>query len=188
MINYIIVFRSNDDSYSRGVLTDKAYIRGKKRSIVSLQMCFMGWLYELLAMISAIIAPFLHNFGIPNTHWIDPIAMFVAIPLCHLMNDEQTKGIIGEENWYEGIRHMLGIYIEKPQKQVSLQPPTPKNNPPESHCISSRHRTFTTLSQNKVLRRKYNSASNLFPLPTSEYQKVDLFRRRHSFPEHVVEP
>ena len=26
------------------------------------------------------------------------------------MNDEETKGIIAEENWYQGIRHMLGIY------------------------------------------------------------------------------
>ena len=90
----------------------------------------MGWLYELLAMISAVLAPILYNFGIPNHHWIDPIAMFGAIPLCHLMNDEQTKGIISEENWYEGTRHMLGIYVEKPQKQVSLHPTTPKNNPP----------------------------------------------------------
>ena len=26
------------------------------------------------------------------------------------MNDEETKGIIAEENWYQGIKHMLGLY------------------------------------------------------------------------------
>ena len=35
---------------------------------------------------------------------------FVIIPIVFLMNDEETKGIIAEENWYQGIRHMLGIY------------------------------------------------------------------------------
>jgi hypothetical protein len=29
------------------------------------------------------------------------------------MNDEETKGIISEEGWYQGIRHMLGYYEKK---------------------------------------------------------------------------
>ena len=38
--------------------------------------------------------------------------MNVIIPIVYLMNDEETKGIIAEEGWYQGIRHMMGIYIK----------------------------------------------------------------------------
>ena len=83
----------------------------------------MGWMYELLSIGSALIAPFLHKHGIPNIHFIDTIIMFLVIPFLHLMNDENTKGIISEENWYQGIRHMLGIYNEKvPQRGIRGPP------------------------------------------------------------------
>ena len=36
--------------------------------------------------------------------------MNVIIPIVYLMNDEETKGIIAEEGWYQGIRYMLGTY------------------------------------------------------------------------------
>ena len=36
--------------------------------------------------------------------------MNVMIPLAYLMNDEEIKGIIAEENWYQGLRYMLGKY------------------------------------------------------------------------------
>ena len=75
-------------------------------------MCFMGWLYELLSIVSIIMSPFLLKHGIANVHFIDAIIMFLVIPFLHLMNDEDTKAIIYEENWYQGIRHMLGIYTE----------------------------------------------------------------------------
>ena len=35
--------------------------------------------------------------------------MFVLFPFLHLMNDEDTKTVITEENYYQGIRHMLGL-------------------------------------------------------------------------------
>ena len=76
-------------------------------------MCCMAWMYELLATLSAILTPSLFKIGVSNLHYVDAIVMFVLIPFVHLMNDENTKGIILEEGWYEGSRHMLGIYKEK---------------------------------------------------------------------------
>ena len=98
---YILCFRrSNDHSYSRGVLSEESYLRGEKRSLISLQMCFMGWLIELLSIVSSIISPFLLKHGVANVHFIDAIIMFLVIPFLHLMNDDDTKAIIYEENWY----------------------------------------------------------------------------------------
>ena len=72
----------------------------------------MGWLYESLGVISAILTPLLHNLVFHNLHYPDVILMFVVIPFVHLMNDEDTKTIIAEENWYQGLRHMLGVYTK----------------------------------------------------------------------------
>ena len=34
------------------------------------------------------------------------------------MNDEETKTVISEEGWYQGLRHMLGIHVTvAPQQQ-----------------------------------------------------------------------
>ena len=74
-------------------------------------MCYMGWLYEILATITAILAPQLQQIGIPNHYLADPILMFVVIPGVYLMNDENTKGIISEEGWYQGLRYAVGIYV-----------------------------------------------------------------------------
>ena len=102
-------FRSNDASFARGVLTEKSYDRCKKRSLVSLQMCYMNWFYEVCATLVAILTPQLHRFGVPNLYAPDAILMFVVIPFVHLMNDEETKGIISEEGWYHWFRYVLGI-------------------------------------------------------------------------------
>ena len=75
-------------------------------------MCFMGWLYEVLATFCAAFTPLLKMYGIPNMHFPDAILMFVVIPFAHLMNDAKTKGIISEESWYQGLRDTLGIYVE----------------------------------------------------------------------------
>ena len=102
----------------------------------------MGWLYELISIGSALITPFLHYIGIPNPHFIDAIIMFLIIPFLHLMNDEDTKTIIFEENWYQGIRHMLGIYNEKvPQSGARGSPSVADSNIQRSpsHEISLKH-------------------------------------------------
>ena len=73
-------------------------------------MCCMGWMYEFVAILSGILTPFLHKLGIHNMYYPDAIVMFVVIPFVHLMNDEDTKIIILQRNWYQGLRHMLGMH------------------------------------------------------------------------------
>ena len=113
-IHYIC--RSNKKSLTRGVVSERMYKDDIKRSIISLEICCMSWLYEFLAVLSALLTPLLHEYGIPNLHMIDAIIMSIIIPFSHIMNDEDTKQVIFEENWYQGIRYLLGLH----RKQVSL--------------------------------------------------------------------
>ena len=122
--NTFVNCRSNEESYSRGVLSDQSYERGKKRSLVSLKMCVISWLIELAGGIFAVSFVTLHNLGFHNLHYPDCIVTFVIIPLVHLMNDEETKTVISEEGWYQGLRHMLGIYVRvSPQQPGNRQQP-----------------------------------------------------------------
>ena len=82
-------------------------------------MCFMGWIYESLATFSSFLTVTLDGYGIPNLYMIDAILMFVVIPFTHLMNNEDTKEVILEENWYQGIKHILGLHTKKePQLEI----------------------------------------------------------------------
>ena len=96
------------NSYSKGVLTEERYGYGKTRTTVSMKICFIAWLYELLGTIATALTPTLQSLGMPNTYFPDAIIMFLVIPFCHLINDETTKGIIAENGWYQGMKHMLG--------------------------------------------------------------------------------
>jgi hypothetical protein len=151
----------------------------------------MGWLYELLSIVSILITPFLHTHGIPNLHFVDAIIMFLVIPFLHLMNDEDTKGIILEENWYQGIRHMIGIYNEKvPQRGIRESPSvadtTKKSSP--SHNESLKHVIHSTSSQNRFLFRRCNSASSLLPPHTLEAtERNAVLQRRYSLRYNITE-
>ena len=79
---------------------------------MSLKICLMSWLYETLGVVSAGMTPVLHDLGFHNLHFPDVILMFVVIPFLHLLNDEETKTIIAEHNWYHGLRHIFGIYSQ----------------------------------------------------------------------------
>ena len=70
----------------------------------------MGWIFESTGNFVTILAPLLNSVGIHGRHYPDVIMMFVLIPFAHLMNDEDTKTVMTEENWYQGLRHMLGIH------------------------------------------------------------------------------
>ena len=111
-IVYLLFSRSNKDSFVRGVVSENNYMKDKKRSIISLEICCMSWLYEFLAILSALLTPMLHEYGVPNLHLFDAVIMSIVIPLTHLLNDEDTKQVILEENWYQGIRHLLGIHVK----------------------------------------------------------------------------
>ena len=96
-----------------GAISEDSFLRGEKRSLISLQMCFMGCIYEILAMVAALLSALLgsqiQEFNIPNIHFPDVILMFVVIPFIHLLNDEDTKGIIFDQGWIQGIKYVLGI-------------------------------------------------------------------------------
>jgi hypothetical protein len=124
----MLFFRSNDASFARGVLSIQSKNKYQKRSLISLQMCFMRCLYEVLASFAALFTPLLHKVGIPNVYLPDAILMSAVIPFANLMNDEETKEIIYKENWYQGLRYMLGIYVE----------PTEQHTEPESSVISKK--------------------------------------------------
>ena len=107
----IISSQSSDmyDSYSKGVLTEERYGYGKARTMVSMKICFLTWLYELLGTIATALTPTIQSLGMPNTYYPDAMIMFLVIPFCHLINDETTKGIIAENGWYQGMKHMVGF-------------------------------------------------------------------------------
>ena len=75
-----------------------------------MKMCCIAWLYEFVATLSASATPLLQKLEISHLHYPDAIISFVVLPLVYLMNDEDTKTIILEKNWYQGLRHMLGLY------------------------------------------------------------------------------
>ena len=78
-------------------------------------------MYEIIAIVSAVVTPALRKLGVQNMHYIDAIVMFVVIPFVHLTNNDDTKVIILEENWYQGIRHVLGVYKEPELREMRLE-------------------------------------------------------------------
>ena len=60
---YVIIrlFRSDKQQLELGVYNDELYNVSRKKSIISLQMCFMGWLHELLDFILQKIINFLSS-------------------------------------------------------------------------------------------------------------------------------
>ena len=108
-ICFICLNRHADDSFVKGVLTEQTYEDGKARTMVSLKICFLSWLYELLGTVATLLSPNLHSLGIRYYYYLDAIIMFLVIPFCHLMNDDATKAIIIERGWYQGVKYMAGF-------------------------------------------------------------------------------
>ena len=106
---FLWLYRHADDSFVKGVLTEETYEHGKARTMVSLKICFLSWLYELLGVVATLLSPDLHSIGVRYYYYLDAIIMFLFIPFCHLMNDDVTKGIIIERGWYQGIKYMTGF-------------------------------------------------------------------------------
>ena len=92
-----------------GATNERSYSNGNKRRLVSLKICLISWLYELIGTLFTVLSPTLLSFGYRYVHYPDAILMFVAIPLIHLINDEDTKTIILEEGWIQGFKSLLKI-------------------------------------------------------------------------------
>jgi len=151
----------------------------------------MGYLYELISTCSAVMTPYLYQLGIHNLHFIDAIVMFLVIPFLHLTNDDDTKAIICEENWYQGIRHMLGIYKEKVPQSAIRGPPSvadTKNKSSLSHNESLTNVIPTSSSRNRFLTRRCNSTSTLSsPQMLAATERNDLLQRRYSLGHNLTE-
>ena len=106
--NYcIIIFRHDDEKYSLDVINKASYYNRTKRRMISLKICFVGWMFETLHIVFAIMAPQLYELGMPGTQYLKVLIMFLAIPLLHLMNDDDIKSAIAENGWNHGIKHIL---------------------------------------------------------------------------------
>ena len=119
-------FRSTERSHQIGVLTDAVYEYNKKRSIISLKMCVLLMIYELICNLFVLISPVLkYKYGWANTSFADPVSMFVILPFIHLMNDEDTKEIIYDENWFQAIKFILGLYVPSRVEPIEERPNRP---------------------------------------------------------------
>ena len=108
-IEIVYLYRDADHSFLKGVLTVDTYEYGKSRTMVSLKLCFWSWLYELFGTAVTVLSPTLHSLGIRYYYYVDAIIMFLVIPFCHLMNDDETKATIIERGWYQGVKFMAGF-------------------------------------------------------------------------------
>ena len=108
-IEIVYLYRHADDSFVKGVLTVESYEYGKTRTMVSLKLCFLSWMYELFGTAVTVLSPTLHSLGIRYYYYVDAIIMFLVIPFCHLMNDDETKATIIEKGWYHGFKFMAGF-------------------------------------------------------------------------------
>ena len=114
-------FRSDKRQLEIGVYNNEQYHRSRKRSIISLQMCFLGFLIEIMDNIFIVIIESIlkYKYGFSNTYLCDVVLMFVMTPFLLFLNDEDTKEIIDQEGWIQGLKFMLEIY--KPQAEENTQ-------------------------------------------------------------------
>ena len=158
--------RENRHSLVIGATSEDSFVRGEKRSLISLQMCFMGCIYEILASVAALLSALLgsqiQEFSIPNIHFPDVILMFVVIPFVHLLNDEDTKHIIFAHGWIQGIKYVLAMSKDRKlagdvaNSGVAQSPRKNRNVRAFSPMIAN-----LTTSQRRLILRKCNSSINM---------------------------
>ena len=84
-------------------------------------MCFLGFLIEIMDNIFIVVMESVlkYKYGFSNTYLCDVVLMFVMTPFLLFLNDEDTKEIIDQEGWIQGLKFMLEIY--KPQAEENTQ-------------------------------------------------------------------
>ena len=112
----LLLYRDNDESFFNGSLSEKHYAHDQKKRLTSLNGCYIGWLTEMILVISFGIALVLNHYGIPYVFYpffefLNVIIRVIVLPLIQMItSDERAKKIIREENWYQGLRWVIGIY------------------------------------------------------------------------------
>ena len=84
------------------------------------------WVIEVFSSLMFVAIPSFDSFGYRSFHHIDCIITVIIIPAVYIINDEETRGVIAEESWYQGIRHILGM---RNQIIPAATPPAPHRNP-----------------------------------------------------------
>ena len=145
----------------------------------------MGWICEFIAILSRILQ--VHQFKIPNLHIkFDCTIMYILIPFLHLLNDEETNGIITDENWYQGMKNLLGIYVPPEKRKEITQPdhiPKQNRNPSLSKSVNSTS-ALCNLTQNrhKLIQRTFSTPILLPSNKQSPMKKGRILKRQRSLP------
>ena len=103
-------YRSSLESLHNGVYNEDSYQSLERRRTTSIGVCFLGWLIELALTILIAIWVLLNVDAYPYFEFSNAIIRAIVIPFVHILNDEDTKTVITEISWYNGIRHALGMY------------------------------------------------------------------------------
>ena len=115
---------------------EDSHTKSEKRRLVSLQMTVVAWLYEFLSVLSVFLSPILKKYHINHIHFVDCLIMFVIIPTHYLINDEDTRTVIVNGGWYQGLRFILGI-----QRQIAPMIPPNSQPPRQENALSTSRRS-----------------------------------------------
>ena len=136
------------------------------------------------AILSGILGAQLQELSVPNIHFPDAIVMSVIIPSIHLLNQEETKGIIFENGWYQGFKHVFGRYTEA---ECQKRPVNGSSNTTNNRNLNMQRRK--PLSQdpnlqqptNQLWLRRCNSSTDMaLPHDLTIKNKITNSKRRHS--------
>ena len=84
--------------------------------MTSIGVCFLGWLLEVFLTVLVGLFALLKDLGLekglfyPYFEFFQAFFRAIVIPFVHLINEEETKTVITEEKWYNGIKYALGLY------------------------------------------------------------------------------
>ena len=93
-----------------------------------MKVCIITWLVEFFSTFSFVAYTSLKTFGYRKLHYPDCIITFLIIPAVYVINDEETRGVIAEENWYQGFRYILGMRNEVIPAAAPQSSPRRNNN------------------------------------------------------------
>ena len=148
----------------------------------------MASVVEMFAMATAILSGFLgaqlQELSVPNIHFPDAIFMSVIIPSIHLLNQEETKGIIFENGWYQGFKHVFGRYTKAGRQ---IRPVNGSSNTEDNHNLKKHIRKALSgdanlqLSSKQRWLRRCNSFPNMVLRDDLTIKdKITNSKRRHS--------
>ena len=136
------------------------------------------------AILSGILGAQLQELSVPNIHFPDAIVMSVIIPSIHLLNQEETKGIIFESGWYQGFKHVFGRYTVAENQN---SPAYGSRNNTNNHNLNMQRRKSLSQDPNlppptkQLWLRRCNSSTDMaLQHDLTIKDKITNSKRRHS--------